>query len=471
MTAPCGPRRAGGLGIAWLVLSLSPGAAGAAGAEPQDAASSASQQVEKRHLKYSFYQDHARSRDHPTRTEYLWGKSVKLLELQSRRLPGLDEAAKAFNDPQQKCIVGSATPGHCRGFGVFNPGLAAAEGGGFWMISRASNWTLCDWSGNAKPYTDFPDTKYPNAVFEEYHSHMLVQRLDEKLRPVAAARHLRPAPATWDTTRTPFFEIFRQGLEDPRLVELPSGLHALVSYGVAQGSKHETRLAPPGQHASTFRQALLALGKAGAALEDLSAPLPERAFVPMMAGFAPGEQQKNWMPFTYRGELFAVHQLAPVLQVLHVNASSGATYLDFESPTPQPLRELQERHRAALRGGTPAVWLEEHGFYITVAHVTRGRTMYTHVFLALQGAPPFPLVAASREWCVAHQEDLGRGRELLCEGVQFVSGLVRDGDRLVLTYGAQDCDARIAAIPVERAVKALRFFDGGDRAKAARTEL
>ena len=79
--------------------------------------------------------------------------------------------------------------------------------------------------------------------------------------------------------------------------------------------------------------------------------------------------------------------------------------------------------------------------------------------VALASTPPFRVVAASAEFCLAAPQDSAD-----CESVQFVSGLGLDtarptatvaaggGDReqrILLTYGVNDCEARLATLPAK----------------------
>ena len=85
---------------------------------------------------------------------------------------------------------------------------------------------------------------------------------------------------------------------------------------------------------------------------------------------------------------------------------------------------------------------------------------YTHFWYALAPRPPFGVVAASGEFCLASPQDATD-----CESVQFISGLGMeaarpsatghgtssggDADKLLLTYGVNDCEARLATLPTE----------------------
>ena len=73
---------------------------------------------------------------------------------------------------------------------------------------------------------------------------------------------------------------------------------------------------------------------------------------------------------------------------------------------------------------------------------------YTHFWYALDAKPPFAIVGASPEFCLASPQDAAE-----CESVQFISGLAHEaapgtanhsgGPTLLLAYGVNDCEARV----------------------------
>mmetsp|Transcript_83112 Transcript_83112/g.258530 ORF Transcript_83112/g.258530 Transcript_83112/m.258530 type:complete len:494 (+) Transcript_83112:29-1510(+) len=408
--------------------------------------------------------------------ETLHSKPVKLLQAQSFRIPGFDTVADGLRESHQgqECISGSDSPSasRCKRFRAYNPTLAASgDGRGVVLMARLSNWSLCEWTGQGRPYADWPKTRWPSAVFEEYHSHMAytvipaVQLANASTTPApAAGAQLLPLDeALWLRTRAPFFEIFRQGVEDPRLLLVRGELRALVAYGKRAARQQPTRLADERvEGVGAFRQALVALpGLPGAGVPPAIGP---GDFLPLETDFDRGSQQKNWMPFTHGGSVYAVYQLVPKMKVLLLDEATGSATAAHETVPDAALLALQ---RADVRGGSQCVPVPEQGLYLGVAHVSRGRGMYTHFFFAFADQPPFEMLGVSREWCFAHEEAFQQGKELLCEGVQFVGGLALLGSpaetpagaslQLAMAYGVMDCDARVARWPLQRALGAIRF--------------
>ena len=132
--------------------------------------------------------------------------------------------------------------------------------------------------------------------------------------------------------------------------------------------------------------------------------------------------------------------------------------------------------------------LKEENLYLGIAHVTRGRSSYTHFFFALEDKPPFKILGVSREWCIAHPLTLSEeaGQETLCEGVQFVGGLAlldgvgskeddappgKSNQTLAISYGVMDCDSRMVRVSVSSALKAISFHPKRAGGGAGKKEL
>lgn len=84
----------------------------------------------------------------------------------------------------------------------------------------------------------------------------------------------------------------------------------------------------------------------------------------------------------------------------------------------------------------------------------RWGSLYTHFLYALEAIPPFRLLATSAEFCIGAP---GNDATADCESIQFVSGLaLRRNGNFVLTYGVNDCEARIGELSGARAWEMLR---------------
>jgi len=86
---------------------------------------------------------------------------------------------------------------------------------------------------------------------------------------------------------------------------------------------------------------------------------------------------------------------------------------------------------------------------------------YTHLWYTLQPHPPYRTLATSGEFCIGAEQDR---RD--CESVQFISGLALEARTdpanasLLLSLGINDCEAKLARVPMARVWKSLLTLPG-----------
>ena len=76
---------------------------------------------------------------------------------------------------------------------------------------------------------------------------------------------------------------------------------------------------------------------------------------------------------------------------------------------------------------------------------------YTHFFYALTPHLPFEMMGVSVEFCIASKQNPQD-----CESVQFITGLALRGSTLLMAYGVNDCEAKIARLPMARVWELLK---------------
>ena len=76
---------------------------------------------------------------------------------------------------------------------------------------------------------------------------------------------------------------------------------------------------------------------------------------------------------------------------------------------------------------------------------------YTHFFYALTPHFPFEMMGVSVEFCIASKQNPQD-----CESVQFITGLALRGSTLLMAYGVNDCEAKIARLPISRVFELLK---------------
>lgn len=97
---------------------------------------------------------------------------------------------------------------------------------------------------------------------------------------------------------------------------------------------------------------------------------------------------------------------------------------------------------------------------------------YDHHFYTLAAEPPFEPLGRSNEFCIASAQDPSD-----CERLQFVSGIHAaaadapaatsstrgngHGGALLLSFGVNDCEAKVASVPLDDVWAMLRPRPGG----------
>ena len=82
---------------------------------------------------------------------------------------------------------------------------------------------------------------------------------------------------------------------------------------------------------------------------------------------------------------------------------------------------------------------------------------YTHFFYALEPYAPFRVMATSKEFCLSSEQNASD-----CESIQFVSGVqladsgTNFSQQLLLSYGVNDCEAKVTKVPLVRALRMLQ---------------
>ena len=80
------------------------------------------------------------------------------------------------------------------------------------------------------------------------------------------------------------------------------------------------------------------------------------------------------------------------------------------------------------------------------------------------------MIATSREFCLPSEQDSAD-----CESIQFISGLnlvssepaSTESSMLLISYGVNDCEAKVARLPLQRALGMLNALPGLDAGSSA----
>jgi predicted GH43/DUF377 family glycosyl hydrolase len=192
---------------------------------------------------------------------------------------------------------------------------------------------------------------------------------------------------------------------------------------------------------------------------------PQSLTVPMQQSV-----EKNWIPFVSMGSMFVSYLLSPDHHVLKIDVDSGALE-EFGSFSNAVLQEKAtiDGWAPSLRGGT--TYVEVGDYLIAMCHArypyadvtdqkkrSLGLTGYMHFWYAIPQSPPFHVVAASKPFklpVTIAKEELQPSIAQSAFDIQFASGLVRDRDHLVVSYGQADCAAGLARYKINRVLAVL----------------
>lgn len=189
--------------------------------------------------------------------------------------------------------------------------------------------------------------------------------------------------------------------------------------------------------------------------------------------------QKNWVPFTHEGSLFAEYSIEPhvVLRIdpesgrcvpvlprgiaISARGAMGGSKVTF--PSFLPLARIAAEY-GRLSGGVPPLHLPAHHVYLGYAHTKASRSMpqylgtssmaYKHLFYAFEEEPPFAVIAAGPLHTLPEPP---RRAERTFPTVQFAAGMILDeatGD-LVISYSTMDCGAHLTRVSMESVLRAI----------------
>eukprot|EP00930_Biecheleria_cincta_P094699 TRINITY_DN860_c0_g1_i2.p1 TRINITY_DN860_c0_g1~~TRINITY_DN860_c0_g1_i2.p1 ORF type:complete len:380 (+),score=32.04 TRINITY_DN860_c0_g1_i2:79-1218(+) len=199
-------------------------------------------------------------------------------------------------------------------------------------------------------------------------------------------------------------------------------------------------------------------------LLNLTSLQANRLVVPGM-----GWCEKNWMPFEHEGSLYFSHWLQPAHAVIRCDVGSHTCETVFNTSTTlsfDGLPSFAPRGGESVHGSSPwaeldsdhlvasAHYMMDPFFWQDKMNITfRSKArLYWHTFVAIERKPPFAIVANS-PWFQLPVPDAGRDAEW--SEIQYMGGMMRQGEDLVLSYGVGDCLSHAMRVPVSEVAHAL----------------
>lgn len=270
-----------------------------------------------------------------------------------------------------------------------NPSIQKTQHG-YSMICRAVNYTQKGGMGHRSRDPDDPTIRTKN-FFLEY---------DKNLRLLSQKEITETLPRLRQPTQV-------KGLEDCRLVEIDGD-----NWFTCSTFDHQP---------NSVSQILCKLGGKATAQH-----LPVKAFVPM-DGWK-GWCEKNWLPFSYRGELCVVYLCDP-FTVYQVDKKNGACKLIKEYTPPLDL--------SRFRGSAAPIAFGD-GYLMLIHEVVVGHErVYLHRFVYLD--QDLNLKGLSKPFTFQHQ------------GVEYCCGMALDHNNTecILSVGIEDREAHLCRLSVE----------------------
>lgn len=172
--------------------------------------------------------------------------------------------------------------------------------------------------------------------------------------------------------------------------------------------------------------------------------------------------EKNWLPFEHAGILYFSHWVHPTHKVIRCDVESHVCETAFESSTKLSLDGLPSFLKSegveglSVHGSSAYAELDSNhsvaAAHLAVPGARPGNLRYWHTFLAIQREPPFAVVA-NTPWFQMPVPDDARDAEW--NEIQYLGGLLRDGEHFVLSYGVGDCFSQAVKVPVSEVAHAL----------------
>lgn len=164
-------------------------------------------------------------------------------------------------------------------------------------------------------------------------------------------------------------------------------------------------------------------------------------------------RHKNWMPFVCDGKIFLIASVCPhIVYELQLGINPVCKQV-FETSwiSPWMFKEF-------LRGNTNCVRLDD-GNYLSTFHTTtwyQGRYFYDNGAYIFEGKPPFKVLkCANRTYLKAEdaiEPHFRKGGLIACT---FPVGMVKENDRLLISYGDNDSCVKILETSVKEMINLM----------------
>lgn len=151
--------------------------------------------------------------------------------------------------------------------------------------------------------------------------------------------------------------------------------------------------------------------------------------------------EKNWMPFEYEDELYVVYEVDPHI-ILKVDIITGECEKVYE----EDFGMFDED----LGGGPPPIKVKIMGkdYFLTIAHIRANLNFQSYrknFFYAFESKPPFKPVLYTDMFSFNKKSS-----------IEFLTGLDVKKDKILVSYGVNDCSNEISKMDLSEIVDLLK---------------
>jgi hypothetical protein len=241
-----------------------------------------------------------------------------------------------------------------------------------------------------------------------------------------------------------YLDVERLTLHEPRRLDVPVPSACLWTHGF-----EDPRVFARGESIYLLVAHRAASWVFGLSLIELDEDLQPRRIVPVDPDFDVGMHHKNWNPFLWNDRVLFVTDVAPH-RIAAIDFETGRATRIHETGT-DVFDEFESTHH--LRGSTGYVRCGDRFVGICRTVLRQAPELNTNEYMsvayAFEAFPPFQIKGRTQPFQMGPAR---RGRKPM----QMPTGLIELGDVVLIAFGENDCDLRIARVKKERLLVAIR---------------
>ena len=164
--------------------------------------------------------------------------------------------------------------------------------------------------------------------------------------------------------------------------------------------------------------------------------------------------EKNWMPFSFDGDIYFIYSLEPEVVVVKLDISNGNCQLVSKTEN-----SLLDKF-SPLRGGSPLIFDKRLGEFICLYHIAfpgyhRCTNIVKKVYIggACTFSENFPFKMESKSLAPFFSESLYKNNR---KKIIFPTALIEEGEHYLMFYGEDDHKTKVAIINRDQLISSLK---------------